>query len=87
MTGEEFGTTLRDMAVDIAEIKTNTEHMAKDIDGQHRTLFGREGRTGLVQEFESLKQSQSRWNKGLAIFPIVLVCLKNILGLDMGVKP
>lgn len=78
--GDDLNKTLSDMAVDIAKIQANTENMKEDIKGHGTTLYGREGRTGLVQEIENLKASQKWWNRGLAIFPVLLIGLKGLIG-------
>ena len=51
----------------ITEIQTNTANMKENIKGQGHSLYGKDGRGGLVRDFETLKQSQSRWNKGVAL--------------------
>ena len=56
-----------EMIKGITEIKTNTANMKEDITGQGHSLYGKDGRGGLVRDFETLKQSQSRWNKGVAL--------------------
>jgi len=66
---------------ELATIKTNTEHITKDVEGHHKTLYGREGRTGIVQEIESLKQSQGRWNRALVIVQALIMLALGYLGL------
>jgi len=77
MNDQDFRDTVID---ELATIKANTEHTSKDVEGIKKTLFGREGRTGVVADLEKLKQDQSRWNKGLVIFPVLLVGLKSLIG-------
>ncbi len=79
MTDSEF---MIKTAESLAKIETNTENMKEDIKGHGATLYGREGRTGLVQEIENLKASQKWWNRGLALFPVLLIGAKTLLGMD-----
>ncbi len=82
MSDEELNKTLTEMAVDIGKIQENTKSMKVDIKGHGATLYGREGRTGLVQEVENLKASQKWWNRGLAVFPVLLIGVKTLIGMD-----
>ena len=69
MIDQEFQTKVVEALARIEEKLTNT---CSDIEGHHKTLYGHDGRGGLVQDVEANKSRQNLWNRGLALLSLII---------------
>ncbi len=51
----------------LTRIDEKLNHVCKDVEGHHKTLYGPDGRGGVVRDVEQNKSRQNTWNKLLAI--------------------
>ena len=69
MREQDFQTKVVDSLARIEEKLTN---VCKETDGHERTLYGEDGRGGLVKDVEANRSRQNLWNKGLALLTVLI---------------
>lgn len=83
MTDQDF----RDNVIGaLSRIETKIEANCDDMVAIRKTLFGSEGRTGLVQEVQSLQHDTRLWNRALAAISMILSAAIAYLGWTRGMK-
>lgn len=78
MTDQDFQNTVIEK---LAKIEVNTDTLDEDIKGIKLTLFGREGRTGVVNDLSKIQESQTRWNRGLLLAQTALTAALAYVGI------
>ena len=78
MTEREF----QDRVIgDLATIKERLGNYCEDTQGMKRSLYGPDGRGGLVAEVADLKNAQKWWNRGLALAQALAALGLGLVGL------
>ena len=79
MTDQEF----RDKVIaSLSRIETRQGEICTDMKDMRLTLYGAEGRTGLVEDVSKLKERQAWWNRGMVIAQGLLAAGLAALGLS-----
>jgi len=79
MTDQEFQLKVTN---DLAEIKVLLVERDKDIVGHGKSLYGTDGRGGIVQDVQRLESSERLWKRGMVLVQALLAALVAYIGLS-----
>ena len=69
---------------DLREIKEGLKNFRAQVDGHHKTLYGEEGRGGLVADMVRINQNQKTWSRILlGIQGVVIAIFTWLVGFKM----